>query len=529
MSDDFTGKTLGQYEVAEEIGRGGMATVYKARQTSINRTVAVKVLPRSLLHDPGFYERFEREVDVIAHLEHPHILPIYDFGRDEGVPYIVMRFLAGGSLQELLHQGPAALDNIEKPFVQVASALDHAHQQGIIHRDLKPANIMLDESGNAYLTDFGIARVLGSELTGSMLIGTPAYMSPEQAGGQPLDARSDIYALGVVLFEIITGREPYQAETPMALLLKHINEPIPPVSDFRQDVPPALEMVIHRATAKAPADRFASAGEMAEGLREALRAPTSSVLTPLELVAGSEPTAALPTSPPPSTAAPVSEPALQPPVVASRLPTLAIGLIGLVVLIVGAGAAALFASGALEAVPAPTLDYAATFAAESAQLPTAFPGSQQVETERYTIAVPASPLWSGPLDRSDEARSRQVWQASDGTAFVSLSLLAADLDDTQQFRQSVTRYHQRYYETDDRLSMIDEAVAPDGTLRRSFRLHNPAADPFPSGQVDVFFLQRDPWLTVIEVYSADSAGNEWVPIFQSILDSLRVKHDLPTN
>ena len=293
MSDDFTGKTLGQYEVIEEVGRGGMATVYKARQSSINRTVAVKVLPRNLLHDPDFFERFEREVDVIAHLEHPHILPIYDYGKAEGVPFIVMRYLPGGSLQDLIRKGQVPLERIEKPITQVASALDHAHQAGIIHRDLKPANILLDNAGNAYLTDFGIARVLGSDLTGSMLIGTPAYMSPEQASGQPLDARSDIYALGVVLFEFITGREPYQAETPVALLFKHINEAIPPIANFRTDVPPAVEAVVTRATSKDPDDRYASAGELAQALRDAMQTPLVSITSLMDNPADNDATAVL--------------------------------------------------------------------------------------------------------------------------------------------------------------------------------------------------------------------------------------------
>ncbi|HRF93684.1 MAG TPA: serine/threonine-protein kinase, partial [Aggregatilineales bacterium] len=268
--DDLIGKTLGQFEIAEEIGRGGMATVYKARQRSMNRTVAIKVLPRQMLHDPGFYERFEREVDVISHLEHPHILPIYDYGQDEGLPYIAMRYLGGGSLEQRIRRTPVKIDDIEKPLRQVAQALDYAHQQGIIHRDLKPGNIMLDENGNAYLTDFGIARVLGSDLTGSMIIGTPAYMSPEQANGLPVDGRSDIYSLGIVLFEWMTGRGPYQAETPMAVLLKQIQEPMPSIRQIRGDVPQLVEEVINKATAKNPTQRFSSAGELAQAFSSAI-------------------------------------------------------------------------------------------------------------------------------------------------------------------------------------------------------------------------------------------------------------------
>lgn len=213
-----------------------------------------------------FLERFTREVEVITQLEHPHILPIIDYGEAEGVPYIAMRYLGGGSLEQWMRRNPPTLQEIVKPIRQIAQALDHAHGQGVIHRDLKPGNIMLDESGNAYLSDFGIARVLGSQLTGSLIVGTPAYMSPEQANGLPLDGRSDIYALGVVLFEALTGRSPYEAETPMAMLLKHITEPMPPVRQFNPEIPAEVELVISRATAKDPDERYVSATQMMDAL-----------------------------------------------------------------------------------------------------------------------------------------------------------------------------------------------------------------------------------------------------------------------
>ena len=265
MNDDLIGKSLGQFEIIEEIGRGGMASVYRARQTSINRIVAIKVLPRSrCCTTPAFYERFTREVDLVAHLEHPHILPIYDYGEVDGTPYIAMRYLAGGSMAQWIRRGLPPLDKLAKPVEQVASALDYAHQEGVIHRDLKPGNILLDENDNAYLSDFGIARVLDSNLTGSAIIGTPAYMSPEQANGLPLDARSDIYSLGVVLFELVTGREPFEAETPVALLLKHINEPMPSARALRPELPLGAERVIIKATAKRPDDRYPSGSDLAD-------------------------------------------------------------------------------------------------------------------------------------------------------------------------------------------------------------------------------------------------------------------------
>ncbi|MCA9894774.1 MAG: serine/threonine protein kinase, partial [Anaerolineae bacterium] len=297
QDSNLTGKTIGPYELQQEIGRGGMATVYSGRQLSMNRMVAIKVLPRHFLHDPGFLERFEREVEVISKLEHPHILPIYDYGETEGVPYIAMRYLGGGSMADLIRRGVPELKDIVQPMRQVAEALDYAHQRGIIHRDLKPGNIMLDESGNAYLSDFGIARVMGSDLTGSAIIGTPAYMSPEQAHGAPIDARSDIYSLGIVLFELITGHEPYHAETPMGLLLMHINEPIPPLTKFRDDVPPSLQHVVERATAKDPDQRYSSAGELAESLAAAVR---GEAVTPAPMAPISYPPPPTQHTPPPT-------------------------------------------------------------------------------------------------------------------------------------------------------------------------------------------------------------------------------------
>jgi serine/threonine protein kinase len=525
LNDDIIGKTLGQYEVLEEVGRGGMATVYRARQGSINRVVAVKVLPRTLLHDPGFYERFEREVDVIAHLEHPHILPIYDFGNAEGVPYIVMRYLAGGSMRDLIRRGVIPLEEIEKPFSQVAQALDHAHKQGIIHRDLKPGNIMLDENGNAYLTDFGIARVLGSDLTGSAIIGTPAYMSPEQANGFPLDARSDIYALGVVLFELITGREPYQAETPMALLLKHINEPMPPASIFRANVPSAVENVISRATAKEPGDRYASASDMARAYREALLQPKQSPLKAAPVLedtptlipsldetppkAGSQtgvrrgtpqvPTAAV-------TASPVDRSGISPAIIiAAVVGVIVLAVIGLLVL---PG----FTGGN-------NVDFKATADATALIPPTPFDTAQRVEQNRYSISIPRE--WIPPQGFVDLTHDgtilSHVWQANDLSAYVSVTMVNSQIISDADFQAAADKYAQDNYQARNEWSLIDTSSAPDGTLRRSYRLTS------PPGQTDVFFMRRGGDLVVTETYSADSTGNALVPTFQMILNSLRVK------
>ncbi|HEC23390.1 MAG TPA: hypothetical protein ENI95_10800 [Chloroflexi bacterium] len=263
-------RTIDRYEIIAEIGRGGMATVYRARDPRFGREVAIKVLPRELLHERTFRARFEREAQVIATLEHPAIVPVYDYGEEEGQPYLVMRYMSGGSLADRIRRGPFSISDAAHVFSQLAPALDRAHSLGIIHRDLKPGNILFDRDGNAYLADFGIAKLIGgtATLTGSGgLIGTPSYMSPEQVEGNgELDNRSDIYALGVILFEMLTGQTPYQADTPMRMAVQHVLEPVPSVLAVRADLPPGCEAVIRRAMAKNPDDRYQTAVELAHDL-----------------------------------------------------------------------------------------------------------------------------------------------------------------------------------------------------------------------------------------------------------------------
>lgn len=532
--DSLIGKSLGQFAILEEIGRGGMATVYKARQLSMNRVVAVKVLPRHFLHDPGFYERFEREVEVITELEHPHILPIYDYGQADGVPYIAMRYLGGGSLEQRIRRGLLPLSELERPLRQIAEALDFAHRQGVIHRDLKPGNIMLDEHGNAYLSDFGIARVLGSNLTGSMIVGTPAYMSPEQANGLPIDGRSDIYALGVVLFEMLSGREPYQAETPMAILLKHINEPMPPVSQYRTDVPRAVEEVISKATAKDPDNRYSSAGQMVDALAAALRGEelqateprirsTSASATPdLRTVTDVRPSSVTETPPPqtgsltPASTTVVTEGARTLPLT----PLIAVVILGII------------AVGAFALLNRPT-----TPETDPNAVPTPFPRASMIEGDLYTISMPNEWIPSGGgdyIDQSDAARMVHVWQ-SGTNAFVTLALVVTDVSTDAAFQQAVEFYDSQYYAADREsgyMTPLDEALAEDGTLRRSYRLgdndttpanaNNPA---FPPGQLDIFYKRQGDYLAVLETYTADPTGNTLVSTLQRILDSLRVKAD----
>src|SRR5215510_12414286 len=222
------GNKLGPYELLEELGRGGMATVYRAYQPNVDRFVAVKVIHRSVASDSKSLDRFTREARLVARLEHPHILPVYDYNGLNDPPYIVMRYLPTGTLKDILERGQLPYHEIAYLMAQIGSALDYAHRQGVIHRDIKPSNIMVDSEGNAFLTDFGIARIVEAEgegLTGTgMAIGTPGYMAPEQGLGTPIDHRVDIYALGVMLYELLVGKLPFSAETPMAVILKHIND-----------------------------------------------------------------------------------------------------------------------------------------------------------------------------------------------------------------------------------------------------------------------------------------------------------------
>ena len=209
-NDNLIGKTINGYQVESVIGRGGMAAVYRAQQVSMGRTVALKVLPQQYLDDDTYIQRFQREVAIISRLEHRNIVPVYDYGEYEGQPYIVMRHMSSSSVDNLLKNGPLSVEKVLEIIQQIAPALDYAHAKSVLHRDLKPSNILLDDEGAAYLTDFGIARVLGegagSPIPPQGVVGTPAYMSPEQGQGRPLDGRSDVYALGVVLFELLTGR-----------------------------------------------------------------------------------------------------------------------------------------------------------------------------------------------------------------------------------------------------------------------------------------------------------------------------------
>ena len=294
---NLIGKTLGQYQIVERIGQGGMATVFKAYQSALDRHVALKLLPvQHALITPGFSERFEREARAVAQLDHPNILPVMEFGQEGDLSYIVMKLVTGGTLKERLGR---SLDLAQaSPFVeQIAAALDHAHGRGIIHRDVKPSNVLLNENDWAQLADFGLAKMVGGDarLTASgASLGTPAYMSPEQAQGLELDHRTDVYSLGVILYEMATGQPPFRAATPLATILQHISASPPPPHELNPATPLAVEGVILKALEKEPANRHASAGEMARAFQEAMSGPAGA--TPI--IAPREPAAVFPPASP---------------------------------------------------------------------------------------------------------------------------------------------------------------------------------------------------------------------------------------
>lgn len=287
-STDLTGTTLGNYRVLSTIGRGGMAVVYKGYQPSLDRYVAIKVMSRMLVGEETFMERFQREAASVAQLRHQNVVQMYDFGLQNDISYMVMEFIEGETLKQRLTDFGAMrqrvpLREIVKIMQDIASAMDYAHAHGIVHRDIKPANIMLRREDRlakltggvpftGVLTDFGVARMLeGVQLTGTgATIGTPDYMSPEQARGEPAGPASDIYALGIILYEMLTGELPFTADTPVAMLLKHMQADPPSVILKAPDLPPHLEPVLIQALAKDPRNRFSTTGKLAESLAQAI-------------------------------------------------------------------------------------------------------------------------------------------------------------------------------------------------------------------------------------------------------------------
>lgn len=292
---------IDRYTLLEKIGSGGMATVFRARDENLDREVAVKILHKHLADEEGFYGRFVQEARAIASLNHPNIVQVYDFNQIEHegqtLTYMVMRYVADQTLENILkhHQAQGLMipiDRVQNIMLDLCAALEYAHQKGMIHRDLKPSNVLVEQNDRAVLTDFGIVKLADSSARHTQdgtIVGTPAYMSPEQATGETIDSRSDLYALGVILFELLTGRTPYEGDDTLSVLLKHIQMPIPSLSDYIRVDNEAYERIINKALAKDPAARYQTASEFALDLRAYLNTerertlvlPTTKTAAPL--------------------------------------------------------------------------------------------------------------------------------------------------------------------------------------------------------------------------------------------------------
>jgi len=272
------GGTLGRYRLLERAGTGGMAEVWKAVQPGLDRIVAIKVLPRHLASDPGYVERFRREARAISRLDHPNVLGIHDFGEDDGYTYMVMPFFGGGTLSRNLGQ-PWSVQAAVRILEPLASALDYAHAHGIVHRDVKPSNVLIGEGGRVVLADFGIARMTEGTLmlsAAGAMVGTPAYMSPEQVQGTAASPTSDQYSLAVLAYEMVTGRRPFEAETPLAVALAHVHRPLPPPRSINPAIPPDAEQVLFKALAKQPEDRYPTVSAFVAALNGAAQQASSS-------------------------------------------------------------------------------------------------------------------------------------------------------------------------------------------------------------------------------------------------------------
>jgi serine/threonine-protein kinase len=269
------GEIVGPYRIISQLGQGGMATVYKGYHENLDRHVAIKMMHQGFLEDPSFLARFKREAQIVARLEHPHIVPVYDYNEYQGQPYLVMKFIEGATLKDDATHSTLPMKLILHVMTAVGSALTYAHNLGVLHRDIKPSNIVIDKRNTPYVTDFGLARMVQageSTLSQDMILGTPHYISPEQAKGvRDLDARADIYSLGAVLYKLVVGQVPFTGDTPYAIIHDHIYTPLPLPSVVNPDVPPQVEAVLLKALAKNPNDRYASAVELVEAFRGAVQ------------------------------------------------------------------------------------------------------------------------------------------------------------------------------------------------------------------------------------------------------------------
>ncbi|MBI5030712.1 MAG: serine/threonine-protein kinase [Chloroflexi bacterium] len=270
------GESVGPYKITEYIAQGGMATIFKAYQPTLDRYVALKVIHPALKEYQSFVARLKREAAIIAKLNHPNIVSVYDFGQADGLPYLVLQFVEGRTLKDVLREEKLSSQQILNIIRPVANALSFAHDHGVLHRDVKPSNILINAEGHVYLTDFGLARITQSgesTLSQDLMVGSPQYISPEQARGENVNASTDIYSLGVVMYEMFTRRVPFQGDTPYATILAHIGNPPPPPRSINPQIRPVVEQVLLKALAKEPKDRYRSTREMSKALENAVKGP----------------------------------------------------------------------------------------------------------------------------------------------------------------------------------------------------------------------------------------------------------------
>lgn len=407
MSQNLIGKQLGQYEIIAQIGQGGMAAVYRARQLNIRREVAIKVIAPEVAREPEFAQRFVREAETIADLRHAHILKLFDYGQEGDLIYLVMELMLGGTLMDRIRHHTLSMRECSRILNQISSALDYAHKRSIIHRDLKPQNVLFDDGDNAFLTDFGIAKVM-TEATYTRpgtSMGTPLYMSPEQWRGVPLDGRADVYGLGVMLFEMLCGRLPFVSETPVGMMHAHVYEPPPPIRSLRHDIPESVERVVNKALAKDPNQRWQTAGDLSEAFSIAITGEMPPALQAEEfeptptaafLVGGQDPEATYATlmhSAPARSVSPLTPlgtlSAATMPTPERRSPLIFV-VLGAIILVLFAFFIVLLSGGSEEALSTPT---------EAALLPTEATTAEATPTEMATADATesSSPTPIGPI------------------------------------------------------------------------------------------------------------------------------------
>jgi len=431
MTLDLLGRNFGVYKLVELLGRGGMASVYRGYQESIDRSVAIKVLPAEFLHDPNFNQRFVQEARALSKLTHPAIVSLYEFGQQDDLPYIVMPLMTGGSLADRLRRGALPLDEVARILTPLADALDFAHRQNIWHRDVKPNNILFDQHNNPYLSDFGIAKAVGSaasSLTGSGIIGTPDYMSPEQARGEQIDHRADIYSLGVVAYQMLTGEVMFKATTPLGVIYKHINELPPPLRQLRPELPASVEDIVFKSLAKNPGDRYGSANEFIHALTEVIRSPSTRVTPPPTVKDFNAPTQIEPIRRVPSTVA-APPPKTSEPKKSNTALWAAFSIIGGIIVMCAAAASLVFGVGIYSAAATAQVETTNTAIARANQTSAARAGATSTSQAEKTAVARAS--------AQTATASARVEATASSRARVSSSWAAVLVDD---FTTTTTRW-----------------------------------------------------------------------------------------